>query len=303
MKKNSIYLTLSLITMMLWGSLYPCIKLGYKAFDIDTTNVSQILMFAGVRFILCGIIITVFAVLRKEKLARKSIGYIALAGFFTIILHYTCTYIGLALTNSSKTAILKQLGTLFYICFAFLFVKEEKFSINKIIGAIVGFCGIVAINSGPGGGELSLGDALIILASVCTVAGSLASKKALKNTTPIMFTGISQLFGGTFLLITAFSMGGEMVNFNSKSVPILAYICAASIVAYCLWNYVISKTELSKNFIIKFAEPLFACIFGAILLGEDIFKWQYLVSFVLISLGIVIGNLSNKKIKVIRENV
>ena len=60
---------------------------------------------------------------------------------------------------------------------------------------------------------------------------------------------------------------------------------------YCLWYYIVSKSsELSKLFVIKFAEPFFACIFGAILLGEDIFKLQYLLAFVLISAGIAIGN-------------
>jgi drug/metabolite transporter (DMT)-like permease len=43
-------------------------------------------------------------------------------------------------------------------------------------------------------------------------------------------------------------------------------------------------------FIIKFSEPLFACVFGALLLGENIFKWQYLIAFVLISSGIILGN-------------
>ena len=46
-------------------------------------------------------------------------------------------------------------------------------------------------------------------------------------------------------------------------------------------------------FIIKFAEPLFACLFGAIILGENIFKWQYLIAFLLISFGIVLGNKSD----------
>ncbi len=48
--------------------------------------------------------------------------------------------------------------------------------------------------------------------------------------------------------------------------------------------------SLSKLFIVKFAEPLFACIFGAVLLGENIFKIQYLLAFVLISTGIIMGN-------------
>ena len=47
-------------------------------------------------------------------------------------------------------------------------------------------------------------------------------------------------------------------------------------------------------FIIKFAEPLFACLFGALFLGENILKWQYLIAFLLISFGIVLGNKSDK---------
>jgi len=43
-------------------------------------------------------------------------------------------------------------------------------------------------------------------------------------------------------------------------------------------------------FIMKFAEPLFACVFGAILLGENIFRIQYLMAFILIFSGIIIGH-------------
>ena len=65
---------------------------------------------------------------------------------FAIILHYTFTYAALSSTGGSKTAILKQIGALFYVCLSFLFFKEEKFSVKKIIGALMGLLGIVAIN-------------------------------------------------------------------------------------------------------------------------------------------------------------
>ena len=48
-------------------------------------------------------------------------------------------------------------------------------------------------------------------------------------------------------------------------------------------------------FIIKFAQPLFARVFGAVLPGEDIFKIQYLPAFVLISAGILLENKSEEK--------
>lgn len=289
---------LSLIVMAIWGSLFPFIKIGYKAFEINSSSVSEILLFAGARFALCGIIILVISFLKKDKIAApkiKNIVIFALIGLFAIILHYGFTYIGLSMTDSSKTALIKQLGSLVYVCFAFLFFKEEKFSVWKIVGAIVGFSGIIAINYGNGGVSFSLGDILIIAASFCTVASGVISKGALKNNSPFILTGVSQLFGGVVLVITAFIMGAKSLNFNLVSIAVFAYICTASIISYLLWNYILKTSDLSNMFIIKFAEPLFACIFGAVLLNENIFKFQYLFAFILISIGIVLGNKGVKK--------
>ena len=59
---------LSLLIMALWGSLYPCIKIGYSAFSINATDIPSILMFAGTRFTLCGLIICIVAMLKKDKI-------------------------------------------------------------------------------------------------------------------------------------------------------------------------------------------------------------------------------------------
>ena len=89
-------------------------------------------------------------------------------------------------------------------------------------------------------------------------------------------------------------MGGSFLSFNLNAALIFGYICTASTVAYTLWNYILKTSDLSNMFIIKFAEPLFACLFSAALLGEDIFKLQYLAAFILISAGIILGNRSAK---------
>lgn len=295
MKSSNIFkaIVLPLVPMMLWGSLFPFIKIGYSVLDIDTSSIADILMFAAVRFALCGLLVCGAAYAKKERLKRpkgKSVFNIALMGVFAIVLHYAFTYVGLSMTDSSKTAILKQLGVLLYVCFAFAFIKDEKFSIYKIIGALVGFGGIVAINAGSGGVKMSIGDVLIILASVCTVISSIMSKRSVEGSSLLWVTGISQLVGGVLLLVVAALMGGSFPAFTLNGVIVFAYICAASIVGYTVWYYVQRTAELSHLFIIKFAEPLFACVFGAILLGENIFKLQYLAAFVLISAGIVLGN-------------
>lgn len=299
MKNNNLKtISLALLVMALWGSLFPFVKIGYRAFGINASDIPDILLFAGMRFALSGLVVLLIALFRKEKLAqprKKSVGYILIMGFFSIVLHYAFTYIGLSSTDGSKTALIKQLGPLVYVCFSFLFFKNEKFSILKIVGAVLGFCGIIAINYTPSGIRFSTGDIVILLASACTVVSSVLNKKTVANNSPFWITGISQLSGGIVLLAAALVMGGNIPVFDWKAALVFLYICTASVCAYVLYSFLLRTSSLSKMFIIKFAEPLFACLFGAVLLGEDIFKLQYLFAFLLISGGIVLGNKSEGK--------
>lgn len=220
--------------MALWGSLFPFIKIGYSAFHISSSSIPDILMFAGVRFIISGFIVCAFCFARKEKIATPklvNIRNIFIMGLFSIVLHYAFTYIGLSMTDSSKTALMKQLGALIYVCFAFLFFKNENFSILKIAGAIIGFGGIIAINYSSDGIAFSTGDIVIILASICVVISSVISKKSVEHNSPFWITGISQLTGGIILFVAALAMGAQMPVFTLESTAVFAYICIASVSA------------------------------------------------------------------------
>lgn len=102
-------------------------------------------------------------------------------------------------------------------------------------------------------------------------------------------TGVSQLFGGIVLLIAGVFLGRGM-NLVLSNIYVIFYICLASIFSYCIWFTVVKNGELSKLFIIKFEEPAFACLFGALILGENIFKIQYPVVYLLIVAGICISH-------------
>lgn len=300
-KKNSElkYIGLVLLVMVLWGFLYPAVKFGYKVLDIDTSNPPHILMFAGVRFLICGAIITLISVFTKKGTSdlKSSIFPILCMGILGVTVHYSLTYIGLTYVDSSKTAILKKVGELLYICFSFLIIREEKFRITKVIGSVIGFAGVIALNITPEGKiSFSLWDGLIILASIASISASLLCKKAIKKTSPIMVTGVSQLFGGIVLVVIAKLLNAPAISFTYQGVLILGCICLASIVSYCIWYYAMGKVLLSKMYILKFAEPFFACIFGSIMLRENIFTLQYLFAFILIITGVVIG-VNNKSKK------
>ena len=282
----------AILVMFLWGSLFPTVKLGYQAYGINTTG--DILFFAGVRFAICGGVICLYSLMRNKnnfRPVKTSICPVLLIGVFAIILHYSFTYTGLLLTDSSKTAILKQVGALFYVCFSALFFKDDRLTLKKFVGVLLGFAGILAINITSGSVVFQMGDALIIAASFCTVFSNVISKRVFLKVEPVTVTGCSQLFGGIVLLLVGKVLGGQMLFSFNQSAVLLIYICLASIFGYCIWFKIVKSEELSKLFIIKFAEPVFASICGAVLLGEDIFRIQYMIAYGLIALGIYISSL------------
>lgn len=298
MKNNSIKtILLSLLVMALWGSLYPFIKIGYSAFKIDTTDIPSIMLFAGIRFVICGIILVVACSVKDKRFEfpkKSNLKWIIWGAVISIILHYSFTYIALSLGEGSKSAIIKQTGFLFLSCFAFIFDKTDSFSPSKFVAGILGFAGIVITGADGTGLVFGLGDALLIFASACAAIGTVVAKRATQTVSPAKFVAYTQFIGGIFLIAVGTMFGGRLTHVDLSAVAVLTYICIASIAAYVIWNTLLKNANMSMLSVIKFAEPLFACLFGAILLGEDIFKWQYLVALLLISAGIVI---SNKKAK------
>ncbi len=300
-----ICLLLSALVCALWGSLYTCIRYGYTAFSIDGKNdVPSILLFAGVRFLICGTILVTFTSVKEKKLrlpSKQSVLPILLIALLTVILHYSLTYVGLATTDGGKTSVLKQVGYLVVSCFAFLFCKEDKFTLGKLFGGILGFSSIIVMNLDGRGLHFTLGDVLIIVASFCSAGGNIVCKRAYRCESPVYIVAWSQFVGGLILTAVGIAFGGRFHSFEIGGVLILAYICAASIIAYCLWNILLKNNPLSLMSIYKFMEPLFGVIVSAVVTAvmyhENSLGWEYIPALLLLLLGIVVGNIHPKKKK------
>ncbi|MBQ7010973.1 MAG: DMT family transporter [Clostridia bacterium] len=286
-------LLLALAVCALWGSLYPFVKLGYDAFSIDGGDVPSIILFAGVRFAVCGVAMAVlFSAVKGRLLApkREDAAPVFTVALFSVILHYLLTYIALAVGEGSKSAIIKQIGFLFLSCMSFLFIKNERFSYKKLFCGCLGFSGIVVTSMDGSAFSFALGDLLLVLSSFCAVIGTVATKKAVKRTEPLVLVAYSQLFGGVLLLLAGLAFGGRIAHVDLGSAVVFAYICVASICAYALWNVLIKYNSVSKLSMIKFTEPLFAVLFSGLLLRENILKWNYAAAMIIIFTVILLDN-------------
>lgn len=289
---------LAVVVSILWGTLFPTIKIGYEAFDIDSTEVASILLFAGVRFFFSGLLLVVAESVRKRKLDlpnKDQFISICIVSLLTVVLHYAFTYIGLSLAESSKSSVLKQIAFLIVPAIAFLFRKEDRCSPKKILAAVLGFLAVLAVNIEGLDLVFGAGEWLIILASFCSMIGQMVSKNVYDKHEPTHIVAYAQLFGGASLLILGFLFGGGLGKINLQSIGVLTYICLASIIANLLWNTLIKYNDMSRLAVLKSMDPLFASFFSALLLGENILRPTYLAAIALIILAITINNYKRKK--------
>ena len=65
--KNYVVVIGALICCMLWGSAFPCVNVGYGLFGVDTSSYSSLILFAGIRFTLAGVLVLAFGSALQRK--------------------------------------------------------------------------------------------------------------------------------------------------------------------------------------------------------------------------------------------
>lgn len=294
----------AMIVCAFWGSLYPCVKPGYDFFGVDASNVPSVMLLLGMRFSICGIVMTALVSVKDKKVSfpdKRTFAPIFAVAMIIIVLQYIFQYVGIgkiAVNASSKSAIIKQIGFLFISCFAFLFVKDDKFSIRKVIGGVLGFCGIVVINLDGLQFSIGLGEILVILASLCSVSGNILTKHVYQKIDSSYVVAYSQLYGGILLTLLGLAFGGKITKITLDGIFLMTYMCSASICAYLLWGRLVRYNDISKMAILKYFELVFGVLISGVVLGVDnIMKIEYLLSLIIILVAILVTNINFTKNK------
>ena len=168
----------ALTAAIAWGWAYPLIKLGFAEFGITQVMTGSKMLFAGVRFILAGLIVLAIAAATRRRFEVAGAGgwlYVLLFALLNTGLHYYFFYVGLSYSDGARAAILNSLGTFLLVLLACMFFKSDKLTSSKIIGCALGFAGIMALNigGGAGGGFTFMGDGMIILNTFCAALAGL----------------------------------------------------------------------------------------------------------------------------------
>ena len=301
LQKQSMVVLMAVLCCLLWGSAFPCIKLGYQLFDIPSGDSSSQILFAGIRFTLAGILVILAgSVLQGEflKPSRKAIPKVLKLCMFQTVLQYIFFYIGLAHITGVKGSIVNAVNVFFTILVSCLLFRLEKLDKQKILGCMIGFAGVIIVNLG-GEFDMSftmLGDGFLMISAFAYALSSVLIKIYGKDENPVMLSGYQFVAGGFVMILAGLIMGGRLNIVTIKGILLLLYMAFISAGAYTLWSLLLKHNPVSKVAVFGFCTPIFGVILSAIILGESTsFQPKTLAALLFVCIGIIIVNYKKKE--------
>lgn len=294
---------LAVLCSCLWGSATPFIKLGYGIFGIDGSDTASLILFAGTRFTLSGVLVVLMGSVPRRKLLRpkkSSWGMVLRLCIFQTVMQYVCYYVGLAHSSSVKASILNSSGTFFCILVASLIFRQETLRPYKVAGCAVGFSGVILVNLTPQGfgGSLSfLGEGFLLLAALAYAISSTLLKDYSQKEDPAVLSGYQFMAGGAIMIAAGLRSGGQLHPQGWTAFPVLGYLAFLSAAAYSIWGLLLRHNPVSRVAIFGFLNPIIGVLLSAVLLREGLaIGWgQCIAALTLVSAGIFIINHPGKE--------
>ena len=282
----------ALFCCALWGSAFPCIKIGYRLFAVAGNNTAAQILFAGCRFALAGVLVILAgSLLQKRVLLPRRAAWkpIAVLALFQTALQYFFFYIGLAHTGGVNSSIISGANACVTILVACFLFRTERFTLAKLWGCVLGFGGVLLLNLSGGQWHFALnGEGFVLLSTVASAISAVLIKRFSAKNDPVMLSGWQFFFGGLTLAACGWLLGGRLA-ITAGGVGLLLYLAFLSATAYTLWGLLLQYNAVSSVSVYKCAIPLFGTALSAWWLGEagTLLQWQTPLALVLVIGGVL----------------
>lgn len=302
MTKTTVVWLGAMICCALWGSAFPCVKIGYRLFEIASGDTAAQILFAGSRFALAGILAIAIGSIGQHRLLvpkRGSWPGICRLSLIQTVAQYLFFYIGLANTSGVKASIIGGINVFAAILAASLLFHQEELTRRKLLGSLLGFAGLVLVNLTGNALEMRVrftGEGFIFLSSIAYAFSSVYIKRCSKTEDPVVLSGYQFFIGGVVMIVCGLAAGGRLSRFSGAGTAMLIYLAFISAAAYSLWGILLKYNPVSKVTVFGFMNPLFGAVFSAIFLKEtDNFGWKSAVALFCVCMGIYIVNTGKKE--------
>lgn len=295
---------------LLWGSSFLWIKV---AMGNDGRSFLGIALAPGsvafgpfalvtVRLFFGALGLAIVLLVQRPTLPREPRVYLAyffMAVFYAVLPFALITW-GETRIDSAQAAILNGTVPLFTIIIAHFWLSDERITVQRVAGLIVGFAGLVILlsrdlGSVSGNGRI-WGQVAVLAAAVSYAVSSTFSRRYLRGQSAVLQSFMTLMMADVVMLLVT-ATAERPIALPTAPIAWIAVIWLGllnSCLAYVLFFSLVNAWGPTRATLVTYIFPVIGLLFGITLLGETA-DWRLFAGAALIVFGIVVVNLRSKR--------
>jgi drug/metabolite transporter (DMT)-like permease len=271
-----------------WGSSYLFIKIGVE-------TLSPFVLVAG-RLAIGAALLGVVLALSKVPVPRerRTYGHLLVMAILNIVIPFSLITWGEQTIDSALASILNATVPLFTIVLAALVLSDEPITINRVVGLMVGFAGVVVLTSpslGSGFGGSLPGELAMIGSSMAYAAGNVYARRNVRGLHPMLpaFFQVFFAFLITFVLAVVFENPlGQAIQASSIFSVVWLGIFGSGL-AYLAFFRLLGHWGSTRSSMVAYLLPVVGIVLGVLVLNEVV-DTRVLAGTVLVIGGVALVN-------------
>jgi drug/metabolite transporter (DMT)-like permease len=254
----------------IWGSSYLFIKIGVDAGLPPFTLVM-------LRLAIGSALLATVVFAAREPLPRdlRTYGHLAVLGVISIALPFSLITWAEQRVDSTLASILASAIPLFVIVIAAFALHDERITVNRVAGLVVGFGG-VAILVGLDPAALADGDLVaklaLVGAAISYASGGVYARRFLHGLRPMIPAFLQDGFALVMVAVLAFSFEDPLgTAFSAEALVAIVWLgLLGSGVAYLLFFRILDSWGATRTSLVAYLMPVFGIALGAAVLSEPV---------------------------------
>lgn len=301
-KGNTIFW--AIIACLLWSTAYAGIKIGLQ---YDTP-----FHFAGIRFIISGLIILPFTVKPAAYFRMVSDNWktVAWVTILQIVVNYSLFYQGLNLVPGALGAVVYGAQPLIIAIVAAILHKDDKLTRKKVVMIIFGISGVIFISAGRqafklGTGLELLGILMILSGNVATAVSNVIISVRKRDIDPFVLSSSSLFFGGVILYLISIPFErGPKGPLPTEYWIVLLWLSFMAATAFSIWYKLLQRpgVKVSELNLWKFITPVTGAVLSWLLIPDEHPEWLTISGMIIITISLIMYYRNTKVVTVV-ENI
>ena len=222
-------------------------------------------------------------------------GHVAIVALFHNAIPFVLFGWGEQHIDSALASILNGMTPLFTILLAHFFVADDRLTLTKVIGILLGFGGLlllIAPSLLSGLRATTLGLLAVTMAAACYGVALVYARNHLRGLPPLVAPATQMLLASLFILPLALGVERPFTlplpSFSALA-AMLALGVFGTAIAFTLYYRLMERANASYVSMVTYIIPVFGVLLGVFVLGERL-TWHAYAGFAFILLGVMLVN-------------